>query len=166
MLWARLCMVERGVSVRRPFQGPPKSCGGLKFYWSMNSRFCLIFYHPEHSLEGSRLNSCTCVVVLLVMVASTIGATWNCIFNRGLNFFWSMKSWFCLTIDHPEHSLEGSRLNSCTCVVVLVVMIASSHWSYLNFYFYFSSSEACLSLAVHAWEGGLGAETLPRPPKF
>jgi hypothetical protein len=36
--------------------------------------------------------------------------------------------------------LEGSRLNSCTCVFMLVVMVASSHLRYLNFYFYFSSS--------------------------
>jgi hypothetical protein len=74
-----------------------------------------------------------------------------------------MNSWFCLIFDHPEHSLEGSRLNSCTCVVVLVVMVVRSHWSYLNFYF--SSSEACLSLfglGSICLKGGLSAETLLR----
>jgi hypothetical protein len=37
--------------------------------------------------------------------------------------------------DQPEHSLEGSRLNSCTFVFILVVMVASSHLSNLNFIF-------------------------------
>jgi hypothetical protein len=73
-----------------------------------------------------------------------------------------------MNFDYPEHSLEGSRHNSCTCVVMLEVMVASSHWSYLNSYFYFSSSEACSSssgLGSMWWEGCLGAETLLRALK-
>jgi hypothetical protein len=42
-----------------------------------------------------------------------------------------------MNFDHPQHSLEGSRLNSCTCIVMLVVMVASSHWNYLNFIYLF-----------------------------
>jgi hypothetical protein len=196
MLWARLCMLGRGVSVPRPSQWPPNSSSRLNFFWSMNSWFCLIFNLPEHSLEGSRLNSCTCVVMRVVMVASshwnylnfiylfllkwglflmvwtrlcTLGmgvseprpsyGTPNC--SGGLKFFWSMNNWFCLIFYHPEHSLEGSRLNSCTCIVVLVVMVASSYWSYLNCFIFFFSSEAWSSSSgpgCACWGGGLGSD--------
>jgi hypothetical protein len=74
-----------------------------------------------------------------------------------------------MNFDHPELLLEGSTLNSCSCIVVLVVMVASSHLSYLNFLFYFSSSEACSSCfgpGCACLGGGLGAETLLRAPKF
>jgi hypothetical protein len=74
-----------------------------------------------------------------------------------------------MNFDHPDHSLQGSRLNSCTRIVILVVMVASSHLSYLSFFNYFSSREACphaLGWAVHAWEGGLGGKTLVRTPKL
>jgi hypothetical protein len=120
----------------------------------------MIFHHPEHSLERWMLNSCTCVVMLMVNVASAYLSylflmLWArlCMLGRGvsvprpsqwppnsssrLNFFWSMNSWFCLIFNLPEHSLEGSRLNSCTCVVMRVVMVASSHWNYLNFIYLF-----------------------------
>jgi hypothetical protein len=40
-----------------------------------------------------------------------------------------------MNIDLPEHIREGSRLNSCTCVVMRVVMVVSSHLSYLNKFF-------------------------------
>jgi hypothetical protein len=61
----------RGVLVPRPSQGPPSSSGGLKFFRFMNSWFFMNFDHFEHSLEGSRLNSCTSAIVLVVMVASS-----------------------------------------------------------------------------------------------
>jgi hypothetical protein len=68
MVWARLCMLGREVSAPRPSQGPLSSSGRLKYFLSINSWFCLIFYHIEYSLEGSRLNSCTCVIMLVVVV--------------------------------------------------------------------------------------------------
>jgi hypothetical protein len=70
MVWARLCMLGRVVLVARPSQGPLNSNSGLRFSLSMNSWFYMNFNHPMHSLEGSRLNSCPCVVMVLVMVAS------------------------------------------------------------------------------------------------
>jgi hypothetical protein len=167
-------MLGRRISVPRPSWGPLSSSSGLKFFWSMNSWFCLIFGHHEHSLEGSRLNSCTCVVVLVMMVASPhlcylnfliyfstseACSSWSgpgCAYwgggsrcwdppkglssSGGLKYFWSINNWFYMNFDHPEHSLEGSRLNSCTCVVMLVVMVSSSQWSYLNNFFCFPSS--------------------------
>jgi hypothetical protein len=45
-----------------------------------------------------------------------------------------MNSWFYMNFDHSKHSLKGSRLNSYTCVVMLVVMVTNSHLSYLIFF--------------------------------
>ena len=72
-------MLGKRVLVSRPSQGPPSSSGGLKFFRFMNSWFFMNFDLLEHSLEGSRLNSCTSNVVLVVMVASS--------YLRNLNLF-------------------------------------------------------------------------------
>jgi hypothetical protein len=32
--------------------------------------------------------------------------------KRWVEFLLSMNNWVCMNFDHPEHSLEGSRLNS------------------------------------------------------
>jgi hypothetical protein len=52
-------------------------------------------------------------------------------------------NFFFLNFEHLELSLEGSRLIVCTRVVKLVVMVTSPHLSYMFFFVYLSSSEAC-----------------------
>ena len=61
-----------------------------------------------------------------------------------------------MNFDYLEHSLEGSRLNSCTCIVMVVVMVTSSQWSYLNNFYCFPSN-ACSSFiepGYVCWGGG------------
>jgi hypothetical protein len=83
--------------------------------------------------------------------------------SGGVNFFGIMYSWIYMNFDHSEHLSEGSRLNSCTSVVMLVVMVANSHWSYLNFHFYFCSSEACSSWFGPGWACLERGVSVPRP---
>jgi hypothetical protein len=70
--------------------------------------------------------------------------------SGGLKSFLSMNSWFYMNFDSPEHSLEGSSLNSCTCVVMLVVMVASSYLSYVIFFLSFLLK---WSVFLMLWEG-------------
>jgi hypothetical protein len=55
--------------------------------------------------------------------------------QQWVEFFLIYITLVYMIFDHPKHTLEGSRLNSWTCVVILVVMVASSHLRYLNFLF-------------------------------
>jgi hypothetical protein len=73
-------------------------------------------------------------------------------------------NFFFLNFEHLELSLEGSRLIVCTRVVKLVVMVTSPHLSYMFFFHQVKLASLALGQAVDAGEGGLGAETLPRPP--
>ena len=73
-----------------------------------------------------------------------------------------------MNFDHPEHSLEGSRLNSYTCVVMLVVMVVSTHLSYLNFFNYFFSKEvrsSCFGLGCACLEEGSVCQDPPKGPQ-
>jgi hypothetical protein len=74
-----------------------------------------------------------------------------------------------MNFDHLQRSLEGSRLISCTFVIMLVVMVACSHLSYLNFFIYLYSSEAyssCFGLGCACWEGDSRCREPPKGPQI
>ena len=118
MLWAILSILERGVLVSRPSQGPRRVVGWNFFdhfhYFSFN------FEHPELSLEGTRSTLLTCIVELVVMVASpclsfiffifcfflSSDACWPC--SRLGYGYWGRGSW-CR--DPPKGPISSGGVN-------------------------------------------------------